>query len=184
MDARPKIGIERLVPLAQAGALRAAAAFTQLANEPVVADAPVVAARAGATSDRAGDHADPGSTGIHFEFEGCIDALVGILFPASAGERLVRSIVGLESGDLDPTIVESALMEVGNILASHVASGIADALKARLLPSIPALAQGRAEAEFDAWVERVVGPDAIRIEARLANGSGDTLGRLIIVPTR
>lgn len=184
MDLRRKIELERLVPLAQAGALRAAVAFGQLAGEPVRAEASVATDRRTAPARREAGLADVGASGVFFEFEGCIDALVGILFPASAGERLVRTIVGLESGELDPTIVESALMEVGNILASHVASGIADALKARLLPSIPALAQGQAEAEFDAWVERVVGVDAARIETGFASARGEALGRLVIVPTR
>jgi chemotaxis protein CheY-P-specific phosphatase CheC len=184
MDARHKIELERLVPLAQAGALRAAAAFAQLASEPVRAETPVVTGRRSALPGGEDVDSGIGSTGVFFEFEGCIDALVGILFPASAGERLVRTIVGLETGPLDPTIVESALMEVGNILASHVASGIADVLRSRLLPSIPALAQGRADSEFDAWVERVVGVDALRIETRLTSRSGEPLGRLVIVPTR
>jgi chemotaxis protein CheY-P-specific phosphatase CheC len=51
-------------------------------------------------------------------------------------------------------------MEVGNILASHVASGIADALRSRLLPSIPALAADHAEREFADWVARVAGAEA------------------------
>ena len=150
---------------------------------PVYGPSPVVFERGAGVfvgSDR--DRVDAGTTGVFFEFEGCIDALVGILFPASSSDDLVRSIVGIESGELDPAIVESALMEVGNILASHVASGIADALHSRLLPSIPALASGHAESEFAAWVERVTGADAVHLESTLCAGDGSAVGRLVIVP--
>lgn len=178
MESLREQALERLVDLTRAGASRAAVAFAQLASAEITSLAPVL--RDGSSIDAA---IDAGSTGVFFEFEGCIDALVGILFPAAASERLVRTIVGIESGVLAEEIVESALMEVGNILASHVASGIADRLHARLLPSIPALAQGRAEAEFEAWVERVVGPAATRIEVELVRATGEVAGRLVVVPT-
>lgn len=184
MDAHQKNELERLAGLTHAGAVRAAAAFSQLVSATVSAERPIVHDRDAATSARATDaESSAGSTGVFFEFDGCLDALVGILFPAAGSERLVRSIVGIESGDLDPTIVESALMEVGNILASHVASGIADALHSRLLPSIPALAQGQAESEFAAWVERVVGSETPGVEALLTAENGEAVGRLVIVPT-
>ena len=183
MDAHRKDELERLAGLTHAGAVRAAAAFSQLANAPVSALRPVVCERGEGVSARsARTREDAGTTGVFFEFEGCIDALVGILFPAGASDSLVRSIVGIESGELDPAIVESALMEVGNILASHVASGIADALHSRLLPSIPALASEHAESEFAAWVERVVGSDAAHIESALCGADGSAVGRLVIVP--
>ncbi len=184
MEAARKHEIERLAALTHAGAVRAAAAFSQLANATIGAERPVVGERGRGPAGRAesaGD--DTGTSGVLFEFEGCLDALVGILFPAGASERLVRSIVGIESGALDPAIVESALMEVGNILASHVASGIADALASRLLPSIPALAADHAEREFADWVARVAGLDAMHFESRLRTADGQDVGRLVIVPT-
>jgi chemotaxis protein CheY-P-specific phosphatase CheC len=183
MQTPPKRELARLAELTHAGAVRAAAAFAQLVNAPITADRPIVHERnVTAAVEVAGRSGDVDSTGVFFEFEGCLDALVGILFPAAGSERLVRCIVGIEAGPLDPTIVESALMEVGNILASHVASGIADALHSRLLPSIPALANGHAEAEFAAWVERVVGIDSAGIEAALCDTAGQAVGRLVIVP--
>ena len=184
MDEKRKNEFERLVGLTHAGAVRAAAAFSQLVNAPVAAECPVVFEAAGGGFARAQrTRLDAGTTGVFFEFEGCVEALVGILFPAGASDHLVRSIVGIESGDLDPAIVESALMEVGNILASHVASGIADALHSRLLPSIPALAPNHAESEFAAWVERVAGVDTAHFESILCTPNGDPVGRLVIVPT-
>jgi chemotaxis protein CheY-P-specific phosphatase CheC len=79
-------------------------------------------------------------------------------------------------------------MEVGNILASHVASGIADALGSRLLPSIPSLAMEGAEEAFCELIESVLGEtahrDAPRIESALLDAAGALRGRLVLVPTR
>jgi len=183
-ERRKKEELDRLAGLARAGAVRAAAAFAQLVNSPIVAGEPIVLdPGAGAPGGaRQGPSEDAGATGVFFAFEGCLEAQVGILFPAEGSDRLVRSVVGIESGPLDPTIVESALMEVGNILASHVASGIADALRSRLLPSIPALAAEHAEREFEAFLERGAGCDRPRIEVGLGDARGRAAGRLVIVP--
>jgi chemotaxis protein CheY-P-specific phosphatase CheC len=96
----------------------------------------------------------------------------------------VRRIVGIESGELAAPVTESALMEVGNILASHVASAIADTLGARLLPSIPQLEMEQAEQAFDRYVENTVGRDTLRIESAFSDEGGELRGRLVMVPTR
>ena len=93
----------------------------------------------------------------------------------------MRRIVGIDTGQLETRLIESALMEVGNILASHVASAIADTLRARLLPSIPTLAMQDGERAFAAYVENRVGADALRIESRLRDESGELRGRLLLV---
>ena len=84
---------------------------------------------------------------------------------------------------LEDPVTESALMEVGNILASHVASAIADRLEARLLPSIPSLAMSGAERELEAFIDQAIDCDAPRIESRLLGESGQLIGRLVLVPT-
>lgn len=185
MDETPDKQIDRLVLLAHAGAVQAATALTQLVGHAVEADAPVVTS---GPLDEAGlevrgiGSTDPDSTGVFFEFEGCLDALVGILFPGESSDRLVRRIVGIESGGLEAPIVESALMEIGNILASHVASAIADRLGSRLLPSIPSLAMADAERAFDAFLESLACAPAVRIESRLREPDGQTVGRLLLSP--
>ena len=186
MDEIHKADLDRLVELASAGAVQAGEALAQLVGIPVETGAPVVvsmsAAEDGVEVARLGS--DPDSSGVFFEFEGCLDAIIGILFPDAASELLVRRIVGIESGELEPTVVESALMEVGNILASHVASAIADRLGSRLLPSIPSLAMSDAEVELEAFIDRLVGPLSPRIESRLVDQRGSLIGRLVLVPTR
>ena len=196
-NARRKAEIDRLAELANVGAGHAAGAFAQLVGRTIRTGVPVVIeggepAAVGkprelpepAVSTEVGAAAvGDWWTGVFFEFEGCLDAIVGILFPGPSSERLVRRIVGVESGDLAPALIESALMEVGNILASHVASAIADTLRERLLPSIPSLAMEDAEGALSRWIEERVGPGALRIECELHDDELELSGRLVLVPT-
>lgn len=178
MERDEKHDITRLTELAHVGASQAAEAFAQLVGQPITAVAPIVS-DAGPSSGVG----DPEATGVFFELEGCLDAIIGIVFPGRASDRLVRQIVGMESCELEPTIVESALMEVGNILASHVSSAISDRLGERLLPSIPSLSTANAEIELEVFIERVVGESAMRIESGLANEDGGLRGYLVLAPT-
>jgi chemotaxis protein CheC len=187
MNPRQKPDIDRLAELANVGAGHAAGAFAQLVGRTIWTDVPEIVegdAAAAPVSCGAGCASDESSwcTGVFFEFDGCVEALVGILFPGAASEALVRRIVGIETGDLAPALIESALMEVGNILASHVASAIADTLHARLLPSIPSLAMDDAQGAFAAWIRERLGSDVMRIESGLHDEFGEIRGRLILVP--
>jgi len=183
VDETPKDEIDRLALLAHAGAEQAADALAQLVGHAVVAEAPIVTSGEDAQPERAADaRGGLDATGVFFEFGGCLEAIVGILFPGDSSDRLVRRIVGIEEGELESPIVESALMEVGNILASHVASAIADRLAARLLPSIPSLAMSDAERAFAAFAESSTGADAARIESRLLDPDGRLIGRLLLSP--
>lgn len=184
-----KFAIDRLTELTNIGAGHAAGAFAQLVGRTIWSEVPLVAE--GDESSfrrpvvRAADRLDsPWCTGVFFEFDGCVDALVGILFPQAASEALVRRILGIEEDEIAPAMIESALMEVGNILASHVASAIADTLGERLLPSIPTLCMERADSAFAEWVEERLGAGALRIESGLRDEADLLRGRLIVVPTR
>jgi len=184
MDARDKTELDRSTELAHEGAVQAAAALEQMVDRAIRADLPVVVEG----SDRGEAPNGPGEpsdwrTGVFFDFEGCFEAIVGILFPVSETRTLVRRVVGSETVELGPELIESVLMEVGNILASHVASAIADALAGRLLPSVPTLALDDAEPKLHAWIEARVGGGALRIESRLHDESGTIRGRLVLVPT-
>jgi chemotaxis protein CheC len=170
--------LDRLSELANIGAGHAAGAFSILAQREIRMQVPRVVPVGG--DDQSGEI--EWSTGVFFEFEGCLNAVVGILFHAPASEAVVRRVVGIREGELPPHCIESALMEVGNILASHVASAIADTLGERLLPSIPTLAMNFAENELMALVEHREGAHPIRIECELSDGIGDLGGLLVMIP--
>jgi chemotaxis protein CheC len=185
MESRRKAETDRFVALASVGAEQAATAFTQLVGRTIRSEPPVVVQGEAANETSSPDENDSTwSTGVFFELDGCVDALVGILFPGAASETLVRCIVGIESDELAPQVIESALMEVGNILASHVASAIADRMKSRLLPSIPALAMDNAEDALRSFIEDAVGRDGLRIESALSDETGELRGRLVLIPTQ
>ena len=173
--------LDRLRELVSIGAGHAATAFALLTARPIWMGVPEVLPGARPVP-RASSGADAWSTGVFFEFEGCLDALVGILFHAAASEAVVRRVVGIEEGELAPHVIESALMEIGNILASHVASAIADTLGERLLPSIPTLAMDRAEQELARFVALRGGRRPLRIESTLSDASGKLSGLLVMWP--
>ena len=180
MDARE---LDRLQELTSIGAGHAASAFASLTGQTFWMGVPhVVKGDEGALAPHlaSGEH---WSTGVFFTLDGCVDALLGLLFHADASEAVVRRVVGIEEGEIAPTWIESALMEVGNIVASHVASAIADTLGERLLPSIPSLAMNRAEQALTEMLERGPGLGALRIECQLIAGSGELGGLLVFVPT-
>ena len=176
--------LDRLGELANIGAGHAAAAFARLAERLICIEVPRFSRSAdiASLSEPSSETGEGWSTGVFFEFEGAVDALVGILFRASASETLVRRIVGVESGLLPTHYVESALMEVGNILASHVASAIADTLGRTLLPSIPTLAMEHADATLVSLAARRGGDHPVRIECELHDAERELEGLLVLVP--
>jgi chemotaxis protein CheC len=178
--------LDRLQELTNIGAGHAASAFAMLTGRKVWMTVPR-ATKLAPGDPLIGPPARRGApeewtTGVFFEFEGYLDAVVGILFRSSASEEVIRCVVGMEEGELSPTIIESALMEVGNILASHVASAIADTVGERLLPSIPTLAMNHAEHQLRELVAHRKGTHPVRIECELIDGEGEIGGLLIMLP--
>jgi chemotaxis protein CheC len=183
--------IDRLSELANIGAGHAATAFSQLTGHTISMHVP----RVSLTGEPIGrwvpsnlvesdPEEDEWSVGVIFEFDGCISAIVAILFRRSMCIAVVRQLVGQTDGFPPPETVESILMEVGNILASHVASAIADTLDARLLPSIPVLALEDAGYVLNDMASRRDAPGALRIECELADKEGELGGLVVLIPDR
>ncbi len=176
--------IDRLSELANIGAGRAAGAFSQLTGHTISMECPrvlhdIVANPPSLGEEESADE-DAWNTGVIFEFDGCVSALVGILFRRSMRDAVVRKLLGDQPGVLPRESIEAILMEVGNILASHVASAIADTLDARLLPSIPILAIEDAESILDELAEGR--GDGIRIECELIDREGLLGGLVVLIP--
>lgn len=171
--------LDRLSELVNIGAGHAASAFSMLTGRTIWMGVPKALERTEARSPATDEQ---WSTGVFFEFEGCLDAIVGIMFHEAASEAVVRRVVGIEVGDLAPHVIESALMEIGNILASHVASAIADTVGERLLPSIPTLAMNHAEEQLESVVALRGNTYPIRIESPLSDESGQLSGLLVMLP--
>lgn len=171
--------LDRLCELAGIGAEHAAAAFAQLVARPVALSEPRVVEQAGADDVEAIGR--EWCTGVLFELEGPICALVGLLFRAPVRDALVRRVLGEALDPLPIEMTESVLMEVGNIVVSHVASGIAESLGVRLLPSIPSLAMDGADLTLADQIDRR--PEScLRIECELIDPETGLGGLLVLVP--
>ncbi|MEE2663047.1 MAG: chemotaxis protein CheC [Myxococcota bacterium] len=118
--------------------------------------------------------------GVMFELEGGLEAWVALLFRASQRDALVECMLGGQARSMGEIAIESALMEIANIVASHVASGIAEALGQRLIPSVPMLAANDAAAQLEALL-RERGASLERCHCELSDDSGELGGLLVLV---
>ena len=125
--------------------------------------------------------ADDWTSGVLFEFEGCLEAVVAIFFRGPVRDVVASQMLG-ESAELTRESLEAVIMELGNILVSRVASAMADTVGERLLPSIPVLAFEDAADQLTALcAERGVDP-SVRIECEFADREGELGGLLVLIP--
>lgn len=125
---------------------------------------------------------DDWSSGVLFEFEGCLEAIVAVLFRVPVRDEVVRQVLGDPTAELTREGIEAVVMELGNILVSRVASAIGDTVGERLLPSIPILAYEDAPEQLRALCdERGVDP-SLRIECEFTDREGELGGLLVLIP--
>ncbi len=169
---------DRTRELASVGAGHAASAFAQLVGREIQMRAPEL------LNDPKWPFsvADDWSSGVFFELEGCLDAVVAILFREPVRDEVVRTMLGDPTGELSRESVEAVIMELGNILVSRVASAIADTLDERLLPSIPVLALGDAAEQLSALCEQLGVDSSVRVESEFADREGELGGLLVMIP--
>ncbi len=130
----------RLRALAQVGAGRAARALADLLGPVWKTRTQVV----GSTLTLEG--VDDATLVVIFEMEGAVGGLVGIFLPPAARDRVVSALVPEEENE--QSVIESALREAANIVASQAVSAIADFLGDRITLSIPVLVQEQAAPAF------------------------------------
>jgi CheY-specific phosphatase CheX len=121
---------------------------------------------------------DRWATGIVFEAEGDLAGLVAIVLRAADRDLAVSRLVGrTDAGD---HVATSALRELGNIIASHTVSGMADRLEATIMLSVPKLVMADAgEALLSLITQRGA---QVRIEADLLDPEGDLHALLVFAP--
>jgi chemotaxis protein CheC len=118
------------------------------------------------------------STSIVFDVEGDLNGLVAIVLGEPVRGFAIEKLVGRSHPD--GRVAESALQELGNILASQTVSAIADSLGARIMLSVPTLAmQGAGERLATQLRERGTG---IHVAIDLADPDGEQPALLIIGP--
>jgi chemotaxis protein CheC len=181
--------VDRMREFASIGAGHAANALAGLIGRPCWMRVPTVRLL---TADRVSepyvadvtDAARKGMVGVFFEVEGGLGGVIALLFPAQSCKRLVDELLGGRA-DRSRGVAESAMREVGNILASHVANSLGDLMGLAVLPSTPELVmQDATGALARLLAERASDGPALRIETEIADGPGDIRGVLVFVPDR
>lgn len=181
--ARALAEIDRLRELGSIGAGHAATSFARLVGRTIRMRPPSVRGRSSRPIAR---ELEAWDSGVFFEIEGGPGGLLAVLFPATARDALLALLLGrgTRSGASCPLGPEdeSALREVGNILASSVVSAIADTLGARVLPSVPMLALDRASAVLASLLAARGDGDALLIETEIHDPTGELRGLVVLAP--
>ena len=162
----------RLCELTDVGASCAAEAFGTILGCEVVASPPRVQRVAGYVADRRV------ATAVIFEADGELSGLIALLLPAESRDALGALLLGMERPE--PQVMEPALRELGNIIASQTISAIADTLGGRILLSVPDLVlENAGEALASLIAERGV---ETCIENELSDAAGDLHAMLLFIP--
>jgi chemotaxis protein CheC len=174
-NAQHEVGdeLDRLCELANVGAGHAATALARLVGRPIRMSVPRV--RMGATQPAPAADED---AWIFFEVDGALGGALVFRLPRSAREALTSELIG---ADATASQAESALREVGNMLASHALSAVADLVGARVLPSLPSLVFESGGPALAAWRARAAG--RVCIETHLVDEAGGPAVDLVWIPT-
>jgi chemotaxis protein CheY-P-specific phosphatase CheC len=165
--------LDRLRELCGVGASCAARAFEQILGLEVEAGASHVVFTEDTPADERWD------TAVLFEADGEMAGMVAILLTEPSRDAIGTLLLGGENGR-DLHAVESALREVGNIIASHTVSAMADALSVRILLSVPTLVMSDASTVL---AERIRERGAaICIASPLRGEGGELDARLVFIP--
>jgi chemotaxis protein CheY-P-specific phosphatase CheC len=155
---------ESLYELARVGADCAARALSSILGHEIAACAPSVR-----QVDRS---RTPGrwGTGVVFEVDGELSGRIAILLPTVSREVLGALLLGRDTPRDCEASTRSALRELGNIVASHTISAIADRLGGRILLSVPELVMEDADRVF---ADRLVESGIPRwVESELTDPAG------------
>ena len=183
--------VDRVREFTSIGAGHAATALAQIVGSPCAMRVPTarVLPAEHASAPLVASAADREMVGVFFEVEGGLGGVLALLFPMETCHRLVERLLGAPRSRrpvaVNPELAESAIREVGNILASHVASSHAELLGTTVVPSIPVLAMEDAPQALASLLalRESAGP-ALRVETEISDRRRDIQGVLVFVPDR
>jgi chemotaxis protein CheC len=177
--------VDRACELTSIGAGHAAGALATLLARPFVMGVPSARVLSAGAADeglaaRLGGDPRAGS-GVLFEVHGGLGGTLALLLAPPAREALLGLLLG-ENAGVEPQ-AESALREVGNIVASHVVSALGALLGASVLPSPPQLELEGAPRALAALVAARAGERSVlRIEVALCDRASELPMLLVYVP--
>jgi chemotaxis protein CheC len=180
--------VDRVRELTSVGAGHAATALAQLVGRTIWMRVPQVRVllpeHTGSPyiSDVANEQ-PRGMVGVFFELEGGLGGVLAFLFSAETCQRLVGAVTGRDPDLVDAELAKSAMREIGNILASHVASAHAGLLGVTVLPSVPVLAMHDGPAALASLLASRHAPEpSLRVETELSDRARELHGLLVFVP--
>jgi chemotaxis protein CheY-P-specific phosphatase CheC len=164
---------ERLYELTSIGASHASMAFTRLLDRAIAPSAPQFREANAYLAD------DSWSTGVIFQADGELSGLVAILLPAATCDMVAERLTRGEQTDDPDEAIESALRELGNIVASRTMSAIADRLGGRIMLSVPVLVMKDVGTAFASMIRKYGAKRCV--ECDLTDVTRDICVRLVIV---
>lgn len=126
--------------------------------------------------------------GILLSLEGDVDGMMLFVLESSAAHLLVDQLMGCTSGDNKgdfSDMEQSALMEIGNIIAGAYLSSISELTNMKITSSVPYLSVDMAGAilSVPAIEFGKLGDKALLIESRFKDLDVDISGYFILIPT-
>jgi chemotaxis protein CheC len=178
--------VDRVRELASIGAGHAANALASLTGRTCEMRVPTVRLLSAQRVEAAAEGPDERDmTGVFFEVEGGLGGVLALLLPAASCERLLAHLLGGAGHDRSDPASQSALREVGNILASHAANAVGEMLGVTMLPSIPRLALEDATGALARLLaRRAPHPPELRVETEICDRARELCGILVFAPDR
>jgi len=180
------IQLDALKEVGNVGAGNAATALSQIINRKIDMTVPKVAILPlGDVPDVVGGR-DVMVAGVYLRVFGPAPSSILFLLPRESAFALVDMLMGRERGltsTLD-SMDESALLEIGNILAGAYLNALSFFTKFTLLPSIPALAMDMAGAILSVILIQLgqMGDHALVIETEFSTESDGVKGHFFLIP--
>ena len=178
--------LDALREIGNVGAGNSATALSQIINRKIEMNVPEVAiVPLNEVPDLVGG-ADAMVAGVFLRVYGKAPGSVLFFLPKDSAFYLVDTLMGREHGSTDNLdfMDESALMEIGNILAGAYLNALAHFTKLTLLPSIPALAIDMAGAILSVVLVQLgqMGDHALVIETEFLSEDDGINGQFFLVP--
>lgn len=181
------IQLDALKEVGNVGAGNAATALSQIINRKIDMTVPEVSILPlGDVPDVVGGP-DIMVAGVYLRVFGPAPSSILFLLPRDSAFALVDMLMGRERGQthLLDAMDESALLEIGNILAGAYLNALSYFTRFTLLPSIPALAMDMAGAILSVILAQLgqMGDHALVIETEFTtDGDGGVKGHFFLIP--
>lgn len=168
------------------GAGHAATALSQLLNRPVDMGVPKVQLLPfEMIADKAGG-AEKMVVAVFFRVEGDAPGNLFFILAPEAAKGLLERMMGITAEDTDnfTDMEQSALAEIGNILAGSYLSSLADFTKLSMYPTVPGLAVDMAGAILSYGLLQFgqMGDDALLINTAFFEGQHHIEGQFFLIP--